>query len=94
MIDVNLTVTVIVRLINILKKGFDMKETTKDRKAIAEFKQISELCKDSWVDLQDYEIEIACTHYTCNVIIEDNECVIYKDFGGLNKYKVDAFNLS
>ena len=70
-----------------------MKEQTKDKKAMVSFKDMKKECVGSYINLQDHELEIAGTHYTCNVITEDNECIVYKNFGGFDQYKVDSFSL-
>lgn len=70
-----------------------MKESTKDKKAMNEFKFIASTCKNGFGGLADHEIMIAGTHYKCHVISENLECTIYKDFGGFDSYKVGSFKI-
>ncbi len=70
-----------------------MKESTKDKKAMAEFKMIAKSCKSNYVSLFDHALTIADTNYNCQVIMEDMECVVYKNYGGLDCYEVESFNI-
>ena len=72
-----------------------MKESTKDKKAMQEFKDVSEFCKKTgnYVSLHDHSISIAGTNYTCIVIMEDQTCTVYKNYGGLDCYEVDEFTI-
>jgi len=70
-----------------------MKESTKDEKAMKEFKFIASTCKHNFCGLEDHEMMIADTHYKCHVIMENKECTVYKDFGDFDSYEVDSFNI-
>jgi len=70
-----------------------MKESTKDKKAMTEFKFIAKICHRNFGGLFDHEMIIADTHYKCHVIMENNECTVYKDFGGFDSYEVGSFKI-
>ena len=75
------------------KRSLKMKESTKDKKAMAEFKAVAKTCKTNFISLADHELTVAGTNYTCAVWMEDQNCEVYKNFGGFDCYLVDNFNL-
>ena len=61
-----------------------MKNSTKNTKAIAEFKATSDLCSTSYIGLADHVTKIGGNEYFCNVTIEDRMCTVYAKSGNFS----------
>ncbi len=68
-----------------------MKESTKNEKAIAKFKEIARKCKVSFITLVDSIIKVAGTEYKAVPNIHTENITVYEIVDDNNSIKIDSF---